>query len=150
MKVFKNLFDWPVCDLSLIQVETVDAILYSYGRLKRIKHGLYILYALHDDIAELEIRTDIYVIEMPRPADIVCYWMAQTKCFACVVCFCICSHSPMAVGMDLASPSNGAEGGFEAMDTSSLPQRTQSHAINTKNYKQSAMPINQQKPKHIH
>lgn len=55
----------------------------------------------------------------------------------------------MAVGME-ASPSNGAEGGFEAMDTSSLPPRTQSHAINTKNYKQSAMPISQQKPKHIH
>lgn len=56
----------------------------------------------------------------------------------------------MAVGMDMASPSNGAEGGFEAMDTSCLPTRTQPHAINTKNYKQAAMPINQQKPKHIH
>lgn len=56
----------------------------------------------------------------------------------------------MMVGMEVASPSNGAEGGFEAMDTSSLPPRTQPHAIKAKNYKQSAMPISHQKPKHIH
>lgn len=52
-------------------------------------------------------------------------------------------------------PVNGAEGGFEAMDTSSPstlgPKRSTSPAINTKNtaYKQSAMPINKHRPPHL-
>ncbi|XP_052798812.1 ribosomal protein S6 kinase beta-1-like isoform X1 [Mya arenaria] len=61
------------------------------------------------------------------------------------------SHSPMVEGFELG-PSHGvggAEGGYEAMDTSSHPPpHPQSHAINTKQYKPSAMPINQ-RPKHI-
>lgn len=55
-------------------------------------------------------------------------------------------HSPM---VDYELPSNGAEGGYEAMDTSApvLPKRSHPSAISTKPHKQTAMPI---RPKHIH
>jgi len=56
----------------------------------------------------------------------------------------------MVDGFELgAAAANGgaADGGYEAMDTIP-PPHTQSSAINTKNYKPNAMPINQ-RPKHV-
>ncbi|XP_052248346.1 ribosomal protein S6 kinase beta-1-like [Dreissena polymorpha] len=62
------------------------------------------------------------------------------------------SHSPMTDGFEMATgpAQQAAADGYEAMDTSCQPaQRTQPQNLSSKPYKQAAMPIKQQRPKHI-